>query len=45
MSANNDTIGKTITVTVLLCVVCSVIVSLQRFLLKPKQVANKDLRP
>jgi len=43
MSANNDTIGKTITVTVLLCVVCSVIVSAAAVLLKPKQVANKDL--
>ncbi|EAR60594.1 Na(+)-translocating NADH-quinone reductase subunit C [Neptuniibacter caesariensis] len=42
MSANNDTIGKTITVTVLLCVVCSVIVSAAAVLLKPKQIANKD---
>ena len=43
MSANNDTIGKTITVAVLLCVVCSVIVSAAAVLLKPKQVANKNL--
>lgn len=43
MSANNDTIGKTITVTVLLCVVCSVIVSAAAVLLKPIQVANKEL--
>ncbi|MFW1677813.1 Na(+)-translocating NADH-quinone reductase subunit C [Pontibacter sp. JAM-7] len=43
MSANNDTIGKTITVTVLLCVVCSVIVSTAAVVLKPKQVANKNL--
>ena len=43
MSANNDSIGKTITVTVLLCVVCSVIVSAAAVLLKPMQVANKDL--
>lgn len=43
MSANNDTIGKTITVTVLLCVVCSVIVSAAAVLLKPQQIANKDL--
>ena len=43
MSANNDTIGKTITVTVLLCVVCSVIVSAAAVLLKPKQIANKEL--
>ena len=43
MSANSDSIGKTITVTVLLCVVCSIIVSAAAVLLKPKQVANKDL--
>jgi len=42
MSANNDSIGKTITVTVLLCVVCSVIVSAAAVLLKPMQVANID---
>lgn len=43
MSANKDTIGKTITVAVALCVVCSVVVSAAAVLLKPKQVANKDL--
>ncbi|WP_028468771.1 Na(+)-translocating NADH-quinone reductase subunit C [Neptunomonas japonica] len=43
MSANNDTISKTITVTVLLCVVCSVIVSAAAVLLKPQQIANKEL--
>jgi len=43
MSANNDTIGKTVTVTVLLCVICSVVVSAAAVILKPKQVANKDL--
>ncbi|SIS76391.1 Na(+)-translocating NADH-quinone reductase subunit C [Neptunomonas antarctica] len=43
MSAKNDTIGKTITVTVLLCVVCSVIVSAAAVLLKPQQLANKEL--
>ena len=43
MSAKNDTIGKTITVTVLLCVVCSVIVSAAAVLLKPQQIANKEL--
>ncbi|MGB0664848.1 MAG: Na(+)-translocating NADH-quinone reductase subunit C [Pontibacterium sp.] len=43
MSANKDTIGKTITVTVLLCVVCSVIVSAAAVLLRPVQVANKEL--
>jgi len=43
MAANNDTIGRTITVTVLLCVVCSVIVSTAAVLLKPQQIANKEL--
>ncbi|MDF2180824.1 Na(+)-translocating NADH-quinone reductase subunit C [Neptuniibacter sp. CAU 1671] len=43
MSASNDSIGKTITVTVLLCVVCSVIVSAAAVILKPQQVANKNL--
>jgi Na+-transporting NADH:ubiquinone oxidoreductase subunit C len=43
MSSNNDTIGKTITVTVLLCVICSVVVSAAAVMLKPKQVANKEL--
>ncbi len=43
MSASNDSIGKTITVTVLLCVICSVIVSAAAVILKPQQVANKNL--
>lgn len=43
MSSNNDTIGKTIIVTVLLCVICSVVVSAAAVMLKPMQVANKDL--
>lgn len=43
MSANNDTIGKTLLVTVLLCVICSVVVSSAAVLLKPQQVANKEL--
>jgi Na+-transporting NADH:ubiquinone oxidoreductase subunit C len=43
MAANNDTIGRTVTVTVLLCVVCSVIVSAAAVLLKPQQIANKEL--
>lgn len=43
MSANKDSIGRTITVAVLLCVVCSVVVSAAAVLLKPKQVANKNL--
>lgn len=43
MSANKDSIGRTITVAVLLCVVCSVVVSAAAVLLKPLQVANKNL--
>lgn len=42
MSANNDTIGKTITVALLLCVVCSVVVSAAAVLLKPMQQYNMD---
>lgn len=41
--ASNDTIKKTITVALLLCVVCSVIVSTAAVMLKPAQVANKAL--
>ena len=43
MSSNNDTIGKTITVALLLCIVCSVVVSGAAIALKPAQVANKAL--
>lgn len=43
MSASKDSIGRTITVAVLLCVVCSVIVSASAVLLRPLQVANKNL--
>lgn len=41
--ASNDSIKKTITVTLLLCIVCSVIVSAAAVLLRPAQIANKDL--
>lgn len=41
--ANNDSIKKTIIVTLALCVVCSVIVSTASVVLKPMQVANKQL--
>lgn len=41
--ANNDTITKTITVTVLLCLVCSIVVSAAAVLLRPAQQANKQL--
>lgn len=41
--ASNDSVKKTITVTLLLCIVCSVIVSTAAVLLRPMQVANKEL--
>ncbi|MGB3610416.1 MAG: Na(+)-translocating NADH-quinone reductase subunit C [Cellvibrio sp.] len=41
--ANNDTIKKTIIVTLLLCLVCSIVVSATAVLLRPAQVANKAL--
>ncbi|WP_426417846.1 Na(+)-translocating NADH-quinone reductase subunit C [Aestuariirhabdus sp. LZHN29] len=43
MSANNDTIQKTITVTVLLCLVCAVVVASAAVFLKPLQEKNKLL--
>ena len=41
--SNNDTIRKTLTVAFLLCLVCSVIVSVASVWLKPLQIANKSL--
>lgn len=41
--ANNESIKKTIIVTLLLCLVCSVIVSVTAILLRPIQNANKTL--
>lgn len=41
--ANNDTIPKTLTVAVLLCIVCSVLVSTAAVKLKPLQERNKAL--
>lgn len=41
--ASNDTIKKTITVALLLCIVCSVVVSTASVILKPAQVANKQM--
>lgn len=41
--ANNDTIQKTVTVTLLLCIVCSIIVSAASVSLKPMQQANKQI--
>ena len=43
MSANNDTISKTLKVSVSLCVVCAVLVSAAAVALKPQQLANKAL--
>ena len=43
MAANNDSIGRTVTVTLLLCLVCSIIVSAAAVLLKDTQLKNKDL--
>lgn len=42
MSSNNDSIGKTITVALVLCVVCSVVVSAAAVMLKPMQLYNMD---
>ncbi|MEC8428051.1 MAG: hypothetical protein VXZ35_06465, partial [Pseudomonadota bacterium] len=39
--ANNDTIGKTITVTLALCIVCSIVVSSAAVFLRDMQEANK----
>lgn len=41
MSANNDSIQKTILVAVLLCLVCSIIVAGSAVSLKPLQIQNK----
>lgn len=41
--ANNDSIKNTLVVAVLLCIVCSVIVSASAVLLRPAQVLNKSL--
>ncbi|MCB1616564.1 MAG: Na(+)-translocating NADH-quinone reductase subunit C [Pseudomonadales bacterium] len=40
MARNNDTISKILTVTLLLCVVCSIIVSSAAVILKPQKEAN-----
>tara|TARA_R110002094_G_scaffold127239_4_gene121021 strand:+ start:1557 stop:2342 length:786 start_codon:yes stop_codon:yes gene_type:complete len=43
MSANNDSISKTLIVTISLCAVCAVLVSVAAVGLKPLQLANKEL--
>lgn len=40
---NNDSIGKTITVAAILCIVCSILVSGAAVSLRPKQLLNKQL--
>ncbi|WP_417580845.1 Na(+)-translocating NADH-quinone reductase subunit C [Nitrincola sp.] len=42
MSSNKDSIGKTVTVALVLCVVCSVVVSAAAVMLKPMQQYNMD---
>lgn len=41
--SSHDTIGKTIKVALALCVVCSLVVSTAAVMLKPAQLANKEL--
>ncbi len=41
--ANNDTFGKTLLVAVVLCLVCSVVVSAAAVVLRPAQQFNKEL--
>ncbi|MDP2636049.1 MULTISPECIES: Na(+)-translocating NADH-quinone reductase subunit C [unclassified Pseudoalteromonas] len=41
MSSNNESIGKTLTVVVALCLVCAIIVSFASVQLRPLQQANK----
>lgn len=40
MAKNNETIGRTFTVVIILCLVCSIIVAGSAVLLKPRQQAN-----
>ncbi len=41
--SGNDSIGKTLTVALLLCIVCSIIVSTAAVVLKPAQETNQEL--
>lgn len=43
MSSQNDSVKQTIKVALLLCVICSVVVSGAAVIFKPMQLANKDL--
>ena len=40
---NKDTVGGTLSVALILCVVCSIVVASSAVLLRPMQQANKDL--
>ena len=42
MSSNNESIGKTLSVVVALCLVCAIIVSFASVQLRPLQQANKN---
>ncbi|MEX1058134.1 MAG: Na(+)-translocating NADH-quinone reductase subunit C, partial [Natronospirillum sp.] len=41
--ANKESLSKTLTVAALLCIVCSVVVSMAAVLLRPAQEANREL--
>lgn len=41
--SNKDSIGRTIAVALILCIVCSVVVSTAAVLLRPMQIENKEL--
>ncbi len=41
MSSNNESIQKTVTVALVLCLVCSVIVSASAVILRPEQAVNE----
>lgn len=43
MSSHHDTVGKTVGVALALCIVCSLVVSTAAVVLKPAQLANKEL--
>ena len=42
MSSSNESIQKTITVALLLCLVCSVVVSASAVILRPAQAVNEQ---
>ncbi len=43
MASGNDSIKKTLTVAIVLCLVCSIVVSMAAVMLRPMQQANKEL--